>query len=90
MLYPGSVGLLQKAMRPMLQQGQAKLIEEVGKEAYLVSHIEYNKCTHSIIFVPLCHSLTAKETSWWPATVMRLTQCLWIEGEMGDRMARLW
>lgn len=29
MLYPGSVGLLQKAMRPMLQQGQAKLIEEV-------------------------------------------------------------
>uniref|UniRef100_A0A3Q3AA38 Abhydrolase domain containing 16A, phospholipase n=1 Tax=Kryptolebias marmoratus TaxID=37003 RepID=A0A3Q3AA38_KRYMA len=28
MLYPGSVGLLQKAMRPMLQQGQAKLIEE--------------------------------------------------------------
>lgn len=29
MLYPGSVGLLQKAMRPVLQQGQAKLIEEV-------------------------------------------------------------
>ncbi len=29
MLYPGSVGLLQKAMRPMLQQGQARLIEEV-------------------------------------------------------------
>ncbi|XP_061675745.1 phosphatidylserine lipase ABHD16A isoform X2 [Syngnathoides biaculeatus] len=28
MLYPGSVGLLQKAMRPMLLQGQAKLIEE--------------------------------------------------------------
>ncbi|KAM7421134.1 hypothetical protein PAMA_015344 [Pampus argenteus] len=28
MLYPGSVGLLQKALRPMLQQGQAKLIEE--------------------------------------------------------------
>ncbi|XP_023665703.2 phosphatidylserine lipase ABHD16A [Paramormyrops kingsleyae] len=28
MLYPGSVGLLQKAMRPMLQQGQARLIEE--------------------------------------------------------------
>ncbi|KAF4088461.1 hypothetical protein AMELA_G00082650 [Ameiurus melas] len=28
MLYPGSVGLLQKAMRSMLQQGQAKLIEE--------------------------------------------------------------
>uniref|UniRef100_A0A8C4ZNK9 Abhydrolase domain containing 16A, phospholipase n=1 Tax=Gadus morhua TaxID=8049 RepID=A0A8C4ZNK9_GADMO len=28
MLYPGSVGLLQKFMRPMLQQGQAKLIEE--------------------------------------------------------------
>ncbi|XP_051921102.1 phosphatidylserine lipase ABHD16A isoform X1 [Hippocampus zosterae] len=28
MLYPGSVGLLQKAMRPMLEQGQAKLIEE--------------------------------------------------------------
>uniref|UniRef100_A0A4W6BYI3 Abhydrolase domain containing 16A, phospholipase n=1 Tax=Lates calcarifer TaxID=8187 RepID=A0A4W6BYI3_LATCA len=28
MLYPGSVGLLQKAMRPMLQQGMAKLIEE--------------------------------------------------------------
>uniref|UniRef100_A0AAY4AFN4 Monoacylglycerol lipase ABHD16A n=1 Tax=Denticeps clupeoides TaxID=299321 RepID=A0AAY4AFN4_9TELE len=31
MLYPGSVGLLQKAMRPMLQQGQARLIEEVNK-----------------------------------------------------------
>uniref|UniRef100_A0A668A215 Abhydrolase domain containing 16A, phospholipase n=1 Tax=Myripristis murdjan TaxID=586833 RepID=A0A668A215_9TELE len=28
MLYPGSVGLLQKAMKPMLQQGQARLIEE--------------------------------------------------------------
>uniref|UniRef100_A0A8C7X668 Abhydrolase domain containing 16A, phospholipase n=1 Tax=Oryzias sinensis TaxID=183150 RepID=A0A8C7X668_9TELE len=28
MLYPGSVGLLQKAMKPMLMQGQAKLIEE--------------------------------------------------------------
>ncbi|KAF7708254.1 phosphatidylserine lipase ABHD16A [Silurus meridionalis] len=28
MLYPGSVGLLQKAMRSMLQQGRAKLIEE--------------------------------------------------------------
>ncbi|XP_016387725.1 protein ABHD16A-like [Sinocyclocheilus rhinocerous] len=27
-LYPGSVGLLQKAMRPMLQQGQARLVEE--------------------------------------------------------------
>lgn len=33
MLYPGSVGLLQKAMRPMLQQGQARLIEEV-EETY--------------------------------------------------------
>nr|XP_061789842.1 phosphatidylserine lipase ABHD16A-like [Nerophis lumbriciformis] len=30
MLYPGSVGLLQKAMRPMLQQGMAKLIEQYG------------------------------------------------------------
>ncbi len=29
MLYPGSVALLQKAMRPMLQQGQARLVEEV-------------------------------------------------------------
>uniref|UniRef100_A0A6Q2ZIT5 Monoacylglycerol lipase ABHD16A n=1 Tax=Esox lucius TaxID=8010 RepID=A0A6Q2ZIT5_ESOLU len=28
MLYPGSVYLLQKAMRPMLQQGQARLVEE--------------------------------------------------------------
>ncbi|KAM8870237.1 phosphatidylserine lipase ABHD16A [Spinachia spinachia] len=28
MLYPGSVGLLQRAMRPMLLQGQARLIEE--------------------------------------------------------------
>uniref|UniRef100_A0A8C1W573 Abhydrolase domain containing 16A n=1 Tax=Cyprinus carpio TaxID=7962 RepID=A0A8C1W573_CYPCA len=28
MLYPGSLGLLQKAMRPMLQQGQARLVEE--------------------------------------------------------------
>ncbi|XP_056618269.1 phosphatidylserine lipase ABHD16A [Triplophysa dalaica] len=28
MLYPGSVGLLQKAMRPMLQQGLARLVEE--------------------------------------------------------------
>ncbi|KAM8847101.1 phosphatidylserine lipase ABHD16A [Synchiropus picturatus] len=28
MLYPGSVGLLQKAMRNMLQQGQARLVEE--------------------------------------------------------------
>ncbi|XP_052002876.1 phosphatidylserine lipase ABHD16A-like [Xyrauchen texanus] len=27
-LYPGSVGLLQRAMRPMLQQGQARLVEE--------------------------------------------------------------
>lgn len=33
MLYPGSVGLLQKAMRPMLQQGQARLIEEVRNAA---------------------------------------------------------
>uniref|UniRef100_A0A3B5R3P5 Abhydrolase domain containing 16A, phospholipase n=1 Tax=Xiphophorus maculatus TaxID=8083 RepID=A0A3B5R3P5_XIPMA len=32
MLYPGSVGLLQKAMRPMLQGGQAKLIEEYDGE----------------------------------------------------------
>ncbi|XP_062847940.1 phosphatidylserine lipase ABHD16A [Trichomycterus rosablanca] len=30
MLYPGSVGLLQKAMRPMLREGQAKLIEDYG------------------------------------------------------------
>ena len=33
MLYPGSVGLLKKFMRPMLQQGQAKLIEEVTTTA---------------------------------------------------------
>uniref|UniRef100_A0A096M8K0 Abhydrolase domain containing 16A, phospholipase n=1 Tax=Poecilia formosa TaxID=48698 RepID=A0A096M8K0_POEFO len=32
MLYPGSVGLLQKAMRPMLQGGLAKLIEEYDGE----------------------------------------------------------
>lgn len=37
MLYPGSVGLLQKAMRPMLQQGQARLIEEV-KETHTLTH----------------------------------------------------
>ncbi|KAM9805480.1 phosphatidylserine lipase ABHD16A isoform X1 [Syngnathus typhle] len=30
MLYPGSVGLLQKAMRPMLEEGQAKLVEKFG------------------------------------------------------------
>lgn len=36
MLYPGSVGLLQKAMRPMLQGGQAKLIEEVKGEKSLL------------------------------------------------------
>lgn len=29
MVYPGSVMLLQKAMWPMLLQGQAKLVEEV-------------------------------------------------------------
>lgn len=29
MVYPGSVVLLQKAMWPMLLQGQAKLVEEV-------------------------------------------------------------
>lgn len=45
MLYPGSVGLLQKAMRPMLQQGQAKLIEEVETTdaqfeiVYMIKHI---------------------------------------------------
>lgn len=33
MLYPGSVGLLQKAMRAALQQGQARLIEEVRTHA---------------------------------------------------------
>uniref|UniRef100_A0AAR2II52 Phosphatidylserine Lipase ABHD16 N-terminal domain-containing protein n=1 Tax=Pygocentrus nattereri TaxID=42514 RepID=A0AAR2II52_PYGNA len=38
MLYPGSVGLLQKAMRPMLQQGQARLIEEYdGQRNKLIS-----------------------------------------------------
>jgi len=37
MLYPGSVGLLQKAMRPMLQQGQAKLIEEVQQQTFLLN-----------------------------------------------------
>lgn len=37
-MYPGSVGLLQKAMRPMLQQGQAKLIEEV-KRSSILAHI---------------------------------------------------
>ncbi|XP_041081660.1 phosphatidylserine lipase ABHD16A, partial [Polyodon spathula] len=30
MLYPGSVSLLQKAMMPMLNQGQARLVEECG------------------------------------------------------------
>ncbi|MGH0145887.1 UNVERIFIED_CONTAM: hypothetical protein FKN15_027972 [Acipenser sinensis] len=30
MLYPGSVCLLQKAMMPMLNQGQARLVEECG------------------------------------------------------------
>ncbi|XP_077576764.1 phosphatidylserine lipase ABHD16A [Stigmatopora nigra] len=30
MLYPGSVGILQKAMRPMLEQGMAKLVEQYG------------------------------------------------------------
>ncbi|XP_066579789.1 phosphatidylserine lipase ABHD16A [Amia ocellicauda] len=38
MLYPGSVCLLQKAMRPMLQQGQARLVEEFdGERAKLVA-----------------------------------------------------
>ncbi|XP_020783015.2 phosphatidylserine lipase ABHD16A [Boleophthalmus pectinirostris] len=38
MLYPGSVGLLQKAVRPMLQQGQAKLIEEYdGQRSKLIA-----------------------------------------------------
>lgn len=39
MLYPGSVGLLQKAMRATLQQGQARLIEEVRMQrALFVPH----------------------------------------------------
>lgn len=38
MLYPGSVGLLQKAMRAALQQGQARLIEEVRKHALFRRH----------------------------------------------------
>lgn len=42
MLYPGSVGLLQKAMRPMLQQGQARLIEEV-KNKHI--HTQMSKLT---------------------------------------------
>ncbi|XP_062904134.1 phosphatidylserine lipase ABHD16A [Mobula hypostoma] len=38
MLYPGSVSLLQKAIMPMLLQGQARLIEEhQGKRAKLIS-----------------------------------------------------
>ncbi|XP_041963971.1 phosphatidylserine lipase ABHD16A isoform X1 [Alosa sapidissima] len=38
MLYPGSVGLLQKAMRPMLQQGQARLVEELnGQRSKLIA-----------------------------------------------------
>lgn len=45
MLYPGSVGLLQKAMRPMLQQGQAKLIEEVGPPPpHTHTHIKGSPC----------------------------------------------
>uniref|UniRef100_V9KRE8 Abhydrolase domain-containing protein 16A n=1 Tax=Callorhinchus milii TaxID=7868 RepID=V9KRE8_CALMI len=38
MLYPGSVSLLQKAMQPVLLQGQARLVEEHdGKRAKLVA-----------------------------------------------------
>ncbi|XP_072887722.1 phosphatidylserine lipase ABHD16A [Hemitrygon akajei] len=38
MLYPGSVSLLQKAIMPMLLQGQARLMEEhQGKRAKLIS-----------------------------------------------------
>ncbi|XP_078063967.1 phosphatidylserine lipase ABHD16A-like, partial [Mustelus asterias] len=38
MLYPGSVSLLQKAIMPMLLQGQARLMEEyLGKRAKLIA-----------------------------------------------------
>ncbi|GCB82154.1 hypothetical protein scyTo_0021948, partial [Scyliorhinus torazame] len=38
MLYPGSVSLLQKAIMPMLLQGQARLMEEYqGKRAKLIA-----------------------------------------------------
>uniref|UniRef100_A0A674MRJ4 Abhydrolase domain containing 16A, phospholipase n=1 Tax=Takifugu rubripes TaxID=31033 RepID=A0A674MRJ4_TAKRU len=43
MLYPGSVGLLQKAMRPMLQQGQAKLIEEFDGQRNKLSACDGNE-----------------------------------------------
>lgn len=49
MLYPGSVGLLQKAMRPMLQQGQARLIEEVKKKKKESKKLTVTLCLYSIL-----------------------------------------
>lgn len=38
MLYPGSVYLLQKALMPVLLQGQARLVEEVRLHLLLPCH----------------------------------------------------
>lgn len=53
MLYPGSVGLLQKAMRPMLQQGQARLIEEVKVQTINECHSMYCNLSTAVV-TPFC------------------------------------
>lgn len=91
MLYPGSVGLLQKAMRPMLQQGQARLIEEVQTHTNTNNVcFHFNKSSFPADMGFSCHSLTARGTSLWPAMAMRSTQCLWTGGGRGARKARPW
>lgn len=88
MLYPGSVGLLQKAMRATLQQGQARLIEEVRLQARPLYTTRLH-CIENNRFL-LALSLTARGTNWWLVTEMRSTRCSWTGGEMWDPTARPW
>lgn len=61
MLYPGSVGLLQKAMRATLQQGQARLIEEVNLQTRPLYTTQLDSIENNRFLLP--SSLTARGTS---------------------------
>lgn len=94
MLYPGSVYLLQKALMPVLLQGQARLVEEVRPPypstthptAFLPPPMNVASCPSNLANASSLLSVMGAGQSCWPAMAMKLTPCLWTdEGQLSPR-----
>lgn len=92
MLYPGSVYLLQKALMPVLLQGQARLVEEVRlpPAACPVLLGVWPPAPHDLVSASPLLSVMGAGQNYWPVMVTRLTPCLWTgEGRLSPR-GRSW